>query len=113
MQSTMSTSAKCMPDSLGFSEAKSLSAQPQRNQPDNLTYSPIIGSQDVAAWLERHAPAELVIQRIPPGRRPKNKCVLTLREHGQTITVGAPSIRAAIFRAQARQAAEAAKGSNT
>ena len=59
-------------------------------------------------WLEDH-PCELLVQRVPAGRRPKNKCVLTLREDGRVVTVGAPSVAGAVFRVRARMAADAAK----
>lgn len=65
-------------------------------------------SVDPLAWFEAH-PCELLVQRIPAGRRAKNKVCLTLREAGRVVTVGAPSVAGAVFRVRARMAAEAAK----
>ena len=60
---------------------------------------------DTLAWLEGHA-VELVIQAIPAGRRPKNRCVLQYRDWaGEIQAVGAACISTAVWKAEVRQLA--------
>jgi hypothetical protein len=55
--------------------------------------------------LEGHA-VELVIQAIPAGRRPKNRCVLQYRDWaGEIQAVGAACISTAVWKAEVRQLA--------
>ena len=63
-------------------------------------------------WLEDHAPVILEIQELRRGARLKNRVILTLREGGRVVTVGAPSVAGAVFRVRARMAAQAAKESH-
>ena len=67
---------------------------------------------DLAAWLERHAPCWIEVQKLRRGARPKNRVILTFEPRpGETRSIGAPSVRAVIFRASVREQIQAAVNS--
>lgn len=72
--------------------------------------NPRIDSQRPSAgallsWLEAHA-VEILIQAIPRGHRPKNRCVVQFRDQAGGIrAVGGASIAGAVRRAQLRMEA--------
>jgi len=84
---------------------------------DNGTSDPLLTSRKhpsaaaaILAWLEAHA-ADVLIQEIPAGGRPKNRVVLTYRGAGSEIkSVGGPSIAGAVWRARIRLEAARAAG---
>lgn len=57
---------------------------------------------EILAWLEAHA-SDLVIQRLAPGRRQKNRCIVQFRDRaGEMRVVGGTTIAGAVWRAQIR-----------
>jgi len=122
MNSATNTLAKCTAVSLGSGRGENPAQQPQQNQSGQLTYSPIIGSQerpaaDALTWIETNiSHLTIMVQNVPRYRRGKNRVILETSDRFGTVTVGGPSLPAALFRLRVRfelqrqAAVEAAKG---